>query len=66
MPECGCEFSDNADRSGLRLQYEVVCLGLSVTLLPVLLPTGAPFCRFLSLKDGLQQYEDSWDGETCT
>ena len=42
--------SDNAE-----LSDEVVCLGLSLTLLSVVLSTVAGFCRFLPSKNGPQQ-----------
>ena len=47
---CTSEFSDNAELSGLRQQYEVVCFGFTLTLLSVLLPIVAAFCRFLPPK----------------
>ena len=47
---CTSEFSTNAELSGLRQQYEVVYFGFTLTLLSVLLPTVAAFCRFLPPK----------------
>ena len=69
MAEFGCEFSDDAELPSLRLQYEVVCLGLVFDLLSVLLHIGAAFCRFLPswmgcdcvgrvVRGGLYRYRD--------
>ena len=51
MAELGCDFSDGAELSGLRLQYGVVCLGFCLCIAVGLLPTVAAFYRLPSRVD---------------
>ena len=58
VAEFGCESTDNAELSGLRQQFEVVCLGLAFDFAVNFVGTVAPS----PIMDGLPQFGEGCDG----
>ena len=56
------KFSDDAELSGLRLQYEVVCLGFALDSAISFVAHCCSVSSLLPIKDGLQQYGEGGYG----